>query len=224
MTEATAKGVDALIARLRDDGVAAGRAEAARLIAEAKAEAAEIRETARAEAERHRAQVRDEADTYRAAGEQALDTAMRDAVLRMKAGVESQLRDHVQRLVSACLADEDLLKRMILEVAGVMRAEAQSGDTVEVILPPAVLGPEQIREQAGDIRSGELTQYVLGLTGEMLRGGVTLHAGDEGQSGIRLRVQDGAVEIDLTDTAIAALLLEHMQPRFRAVLEGVIRS
>lgn len=31
------------------------------------------------------------------------------------------------------------------------------------------------------------------------------------------------VEVDLTDQAIAKLLLRHLQPRFRALLEGVIR-
>ena len=224
MTGATSKGVDELIARLRDDGVSAGRAEAERLVQEAEAQAAKIVAGARAEAEALRAEARREADTYRAAGEQVLETAMRDGILRMKAGMEGQLREQMQRLVGAHVADADLLKRMILEVAGRMRDAAQQGDAAELILPPAVLGPDEIREQAGDIRSGELTQYVLGLTGEMLRDGLTLHAGGEGQQGIRVRVQEGEVEIDLTAEAIAALLLEHMQPRFRAVLEGVIRS
>ena len=29
--------------------------------------------------------------------------------------------------------------------------------------------------------------------------------------------------IHLTDEAIAALLLEHLQPRFRAILEGIVK-
>lgn len=179
---------------------------------------------ARAEADDYLTAAKRESDAYVAAGQQALDTAMRDAELRMKAGLEGQLRDHVQRLVSSAMADEALLKQMILEVAGSARPAAQGGNSVDVILPAKVVGPEQIREQAGDIQSGRLTDYVLGLTGEMLREGVTLYAGSDGQVGIRVQVDDGAVEIELTDDAVAAVLLEHIQPRFRAVLEGVIRS
>ena len=33
----------------------------------------------------------------------------------------------------------------------------------------------------------------------------------------------GNIKIDLTDEAIAALLLQHLQPRFRAVLEGIVK-
>ncbi|MEM8732485.1 MAG: hypothetical protein AAGF79_21460 [Pseudomonadota bacterium] len=223
MNQTTTQGVDALIARLKDDGVSAGRAEAERLVSEARAEAAQILAKARTEADGALDQARKSSDAYRAAGEQALTTAMRDAVLRMKSGLEGQLKEQMQRLVSGHLSDEALLKQMILEVAGQVRPATQAGGA-EVILPPAVLGPDEIREQAGDISAGQLTRYVLGLTGDMLREGVTLYAGEEDQTGIKVRVQDGEVEIDLTSEAIAALLLEHMQPRFRAVLEGVIRS
>ncbi|MFC3616771.1 hypothetical protein ACFORG_23765 [Lutimaribacter marinistellae] len=226
MTEqgATSRGVDELIARLRNDGVAAGRADAEKLKSDAQNEAARIVAKAREEAERLKSDARRDADNYRAAGEQALETAMRDAVLSMKAGLEGRLREDVERLVSQHLADEKLLKKMILEVAGTVSEQTKASKTVAVVLPPSVIGPDQIRERAGDIQSGKLTQYVLGLTGEMLRSGVTLHAGDDRQAGIKLKVEDGEVEIDLTDEAIADLLLEHMQPRFRAVLEGVIRS
>jgi len=34
---------------------------------------------------------------------------------------------------------------------------------------------------------------------------------------------DKDISLDLTDEAIAALLLEHLQPRFRAILEGIVK-
>ena len=45
---------------------------------------------------------------------------------------------------------------------------------------------------------------------------------DAGGRGIRVRLLDDDLEIDLTDEAIAELLLEHLQPRFRAVLTGMV--
>ncbi|MBC6408725.1 MAG: hypothetical protein GDA40_11830 [Rhodobacteraceae bacterium] len=113
---------------------------------------------------------------------------------------------------------------MILQIAGTAQVRTEANPDVAIILPAKVVGPDQIRDQAGDLQSGQLTGFVLDLTGELLREGVTLHAGDERQQGIHVRVDNGAMEIDLTEPAIAALLLEHIQPRFRAVLEGMIQS
>jgi len=73
------------------------------------------------------------------------------------------------------------------------------------------------------LRRGKLTHFVLGLSDEILRKGVTFSASDEHESGIRIHMVDKDVSLDLTDEAIAALLLEHLQPRFRAILEGIVK-
>jgi V/A-type H+-transporting ATPase subunit E len=55
----------------------------------------------------------------------------------------------------------------------------------------------------------------------LLREGITLDTHDG--KGIRIRTSGEDTEIDLSDRALAELLLRHLQPRFRAILEGVIR-
>lgn len=220
--EATSKGVDTLIAKLRDEGVAAGKSEAERLKAEAKSEAAQTVSRAKVEAEQHLAQARKDGDNYCRAGEEALNTAMRDAVLTMKSGLMAQLHADVKRMVSKATADPELLKQMVLELVG--RAGETTGiEPVEVILPAEIVGSEAIKDNPEDIQSGQLTQFVLGLTQKMLKDGVTLHAADDLQSGIRARVTGKDIELDLSDEAIASLLMQHLQPRFRAVMEGVIK-
>lgn len=221
--EETARGVEALIAQLRDDGVAAGQAEADRLIAAAQAEADRLRAEALADASQAQAEAMAQTDRYRKAGEEALNTAMRDAVLTMKATLMAQFEIDVQRMVSRTLADPEMVKAMVLELVGRARASVGEVEAAEVILPADVVGPEAIRAQADDIQSGKLTQFVLGLSQEMLETGVTLYAADHSHGGIKARFQQGEVTLDLSDQAIAALLLQHLQPRFRAVLEGVIR-
>jgi V/A-type H+-transporting ATPase subunit E len=52
---------------------------------------------------------------------------------------------------------------------------------------------------------------------------VALEVTPETRPGIRIRLVDRDVEIDLTDASVAALLLQHLQPRFRAFLEGMVR-
>ncbi|MCG7519771.1 hypothetical protein [Ruegeria sp. Ofav3-42] len=216
-------GVDALIDKLRNDGVAAGQADAEKLRAEAKAEAAKILADAKREADDYQKKARTESDNYRSAGEEALNTAMRDAVLTMKGGLTDRFREDVERLVTKEMADPDLLKQMILEVVGREADGVNLDGKVQVILPAKVATQEDIKQNADDIQSGKLTKYVLGLTAKMLREQVELHASDDTQSGIRVRAEDQGVVLDLTDKAVASLLMEHLQPRFRAVLEGVIR-
>ncbi len=216
-------GVDALIDKLRNDGVAVGQADAEKLRAEAKAEATKILADAKREADEYQKKARSDSDSYRAAGEEALNTAMRDAVLTMKAGLTDRFRQDVERLVTKDMADPNLLKQMILEVVGRAAAEANLDGSVQVILPAKVATQEEIKQNADDIQSGKLTKYVLGLTADMLREQVELHAADDAQDGIRVRAEDQGVMLDLTDKAVASLLMEHLQPRFRAVLEGVIR-
>lgn len=216
-------GVDALIDKLRNDGVAAGQAEAEKLRAEAKADASRILADAKREAEAFQKKARTDTDNYRAAGEEALNTAMRDAVLTMKAGLTDRFKQDVERLVTKEMADPDLLRQMILEVVGRAAEGASLDGKVQVILPAKVATQEDIKQNADDIQSGKLTKYVLGLTAKMLRENVELHSSDDIQDGIRVRAEDQGVVLDLTDKAVASLLMEHLQPRFRAVLEGVIR-
>ncbi|NOD93549.1 hypothetical protein GS636_12210 [Ruegeria sp. HKCCD4884] len=222
-TGAISYGVDALIDKLRNDGVAAGQAEAEKLREDAKAEAARILSDAKHEADEYKKKARTESDNYRAAGEEALNTAMRDAVLTMKAGLTDRFKEDVERLVTKEMSDPELLRQMILEVVGRASEGVNLHGKVQVILPAKVATQEDIKQNADDIQSGKLTKYVLGLTAKMLRENVELHTTDDNQEGIRVRAEDQGVVLDLTDKAVASLLMEHLQPRFRAVLEGVIR-
>lgn len=225
MAESTpiSHGVDALIKQLRSDGVEAGKAEADKLRAAAQAEADSILSKAKKDADDYLNKARTEADNYRAAGEEALDTAMRDAVLKMKAGLTDRFREDVGRLVTKEMADPELLKQIILQVVGNAAEVAKLTGDIEVILPAKVATQEDIKQNADDIQSGKLTKYVLGLAANMLRENVELHVADDDQEGIRVRSEGQDVVLDLTDKSVASLLMEHLQPRFRAVLEGVIR-
>lgn len=219
----TARNVDALIEKLRSDGVAAGRAEAERLTAEAERRAAEILAAARAEADAARDEAKREAERFRAAGEEALKIAMRDAVMMMKSDLMAQLEADFQRMVSSLVADPEMLKRMILELVGAARDATGAGEDTAVILPARLVSGDPASEGPEEIQSGPLTEFALGLAQDMLKRGVTFYADETLGVGLRARVDGKDLTIDLSDEAIAALLMRHLQPRFRAILEGVIR-
>ncbi len=221
----TSRGVDTLIAKLRDEGVAAGKQEADRIVADARAEAMKILDKAQSEARAHIAATHKEADSYRSAGKEAVKTAMRDTILEMKSQLLRRFSADVQRLASETVRDEAVLKAMVLELVGRVRSDAKldSEERVELILPEKAAGLDEFRKNPAELQKGQATKYVLELTDEMLREGLTFSGSGDVEAGIRIRLEDSKINIDVTDKAIASLLLQHLQPRFRAVLEGIVK-
>ena len=215
-------GVQALIDRLREQGVEAGRSEGDRLVAEARDRAGQILAEARSEAEAIRDRARDDVDAERRAADEALKLAARDTVLALKQDMAARFAEEVKRLVALEMQDHTFLQRLILEVAGRAGESLPVGAPLEVILPREAVGVEELRAKPEAARDGTLTHLVLGLSRDMLRIGVELAVGDH-RAGIRLRLTDRDMQLDLTDEAVAALLLHHLLPRFRALLDGIVR-
>ncbi len=218
-------GVEALIERLRDAGVASGREEGERLIEEARHESEQILADARREAEVILLQARAEADMVRNAGEEALRTAMRDTVLKMKGHLSTRFSEEVRRLVSAEMAQEAFLERLILEVAGRVRRDVDLDNTAqfEILLPEDVVGMDELRAHPEKLREGSLSHFVLSVANELLRDGVVLRTSDKLEGGIRILLHDGEIQVDLSPGKVAEVLLEHLHPRFRAILEGAVK-
>lgn len=220
----TAAGVEALLERLQAEGVQAGEAAAERLIRTAETKAREIRDQAEKDAAGMVEAARKEAANLERGGKEALRVAMRDAVLDLKQTLADRFKGEVTRLVSQQMRDEDLVRRMVLEVAGRTAREAGVAESrsVEVLLPADVVGLEDLRRDPTELTRGELGAFVLGSVRELLRDGVILGRLDGGSVGIHVRLEDQDIVLDLSDKAVAAVILAHLQPRFRALLEGVI--
>ncbi|MCO6439541.1 MAG: hypothetical protein J5I81_00340 [Nitrococcus mobilis] len=225
-TEATpSSGVEALIDRLVQDGVEEGRARAQEIVQSAERRADWLLKQAREEAERIRARAREDAERLRRSTEEALHVAARDTVLELNNTLVRGFTEQLRRLIASELDVEAFLRQLILEVAG--RAREQGGldkeERVEVVLPTDVVGLEDLRRDPEELRAGTLTYFAAALGRERLREGVAFSAGEPGMRGIRIRLAEQDVEIDLTEEAVMELLLQHLQPRFRALLEGVVR-
>jgi V/A-type H+-transporting ATPase subunit E len=220
-----AAGVEALIGRLRDEGVQVGQTEAKRIVSEARHEALRLVREAEAQAKAIRETAQREVDALRRSGEEALQLAMRDTVLRLKAELSDRFSDEVKRLISAKMEQESFLEQLILEVAARARSQAGigKGQAVEVQLPPALVNPLELRRNPLELREGSLTHFVLSLAGNILAEGVSFGVAGADGRGLRLSLKGQDVEIELTDESVAATLLAHLQPRFRAILEGMVK-
>jgi V/A-type H+-transporting ATPase subunit E len=218
-------GVESLIERLRDEGVATGRAAAQEIEAEARRHAMQIVQEAKEHAAQLVSAARKESHALQKGGEEALRIAMRDTVLHLKAQLMEQFNTEVRRLIAVAMDQEEFLKQLILEVAGRAReqADVDAGQPVKLLLPRALVGLEELRRNPLELSEGSLSHFVLSVAGNVLAEGVTFGVADDDARGIRLHLEGKNVEIELTDEAVNALLLQHLQPRFRAILEGTVK-
>jgi len=224
--QATEAGIEALIARLRREGVEEGEAEAARVVADAQRRAREILERAEADAAAEREATRREADQVRRGGEEALRIAMRDAVLELTEALSERFAERMRERVAHLGRDEETLKALVLAVAARAREEAGMDRAAEVTvtLPRAVVGLDDLRRRPEELREGTLSHFVAAEAAEMLREGARFDRSGDDAGGIRVTLTDEGLVVDLSDAAVAAVILRHLQPRFRALLEGVVSA
>jgi len=212
-------GVEELIGRLRDTGIAKGRTEAEAMVSAARHQAAEIVAAAHREAEEILVQAKTEGAKVKAATEDALRLASRDTILAMEGGLIERFQTMVQWLVKGSLDDPEFLKRLILQVAG--KAVPREGP-VEVLLPEALVSLEDLMKNPEKAEPGSLMGFVQSAGGGLLREGVTFGSSAEVEGGVRVKLVGEDAHVELTEGAIGQLLLEHMLPRFRALLRGAV--
>lgn len=216
-------GIEALIEKLRQEGVDKGRTEADQILRDAEKEAELLLRQAKEEANAMVSKAKREVAQKQQAGEDALKMSARDLLLDVKESLARSFTDQVERLIEQQMDNEEFVRRMVLELVGRTSKDAglDQAEKLDVLLPESVIGLDELRKNADEYKTGRLSQFVQSLSVDLLREGVNFktHSG----SGIRVRLVGKEVEVDLTDTAVAKLLLRHLQPRFRALLEGVIR-
>ncbi len=218
-----ASGVEALIDRLRNEGVVSGRTQAEQIVKEAQEQADSIVKQARKQADQIVSQAREEVEKLERAGKESLEVAFRDTNLALKTQLTQRFTGEVRRLIGAETKKPELLQKLILEVAGSVKEEVAEAGQVEVLLPRKVAGLEELSRDPQELEQGVLTQFVRLISQDQLREGVIFGVAKDNRSGLRLRLVDQEVVLDLSDSAIADAILEHLQPRFRSLLEGVVR-
>jgi V/A-type H+-transporting ATPase subunit E len=211
-----ASGVQELIARIRDDGVDAGRKKADEIIAEARREAARLLAEAQSEADKTQRRASEEIESYRHAALEALKLAARDTRLQLEAGLIAAFESHVKRLVESVTYEGSYLRGLIMVLAGQVAEQYPRDQKLEILVSDLLLGRDEENEQLDQI----MREAVLGISDGMLRDGVEIIPSSEVSGGVRVRVVGENLEFDLGDGAISKLLLKHLLPRYRSILEG----
>ncbi len=217
-------GVQELIDRLRSEGVESGRSEAERLIEEANAEKRRILEEAEQEAQRRKDAAQREVDRMKQAAQDSLHQAARDTVLDLRQQMLEHFRADVRNLVSTEMREQEVIKQLILQAAARAGAEiaAYDPDQLEIVLPRDLPGVAELTDDPDRLEQDQLVRLVNAITGDRLRAGLTFRVADDRQQGIRVVASDQDIEFDLSEQAMADLILSHLQPRFRALLDGLV--
>ncbi|MGD0958642.1 MAG: hypothetical protein ABSB19_02410 [Methylomonas sp.] len=221
----TSSGVDELIARLKAQGIEAGQEKAESIVLDAMKRSEWIINEATREAEALIEKAKVETEAIKIAGEDALKLAARDAFLKLRELVSGSFKRELKRAVSKKMVEKNFLENLILALAGEVRDNAGLDQAKHVViqLPKHAVGAHDLRGNSEELQDGALSHYVIELATNMLRSGVDLESSGDLKSGLLLKLKDDDVVIDFSDEAVAALLLEHLQPRFHALMEGITK-
>lgn len=220
------QGVEALIERLKQDGVQAGKLTADNTIKQAQEQANKILKNARDEAQAYIDTAHKKIQQEKRAAEDALQLAARNMRLELRERLIERFKEEVSRLVHKELTNEATIRQLILILALDNAEQLQQirNKEIQIELPATVLDFEQIRKNPKLLEKDPLKQLVQGVTSQMLREGMTVKINsNKPEVGIKVRILDEGIEMDLTEEAISELLLKHLQPRFRALLEGLLQ-
>jgi V/A-type H+-transporting ATPase subunit E len=209
----TESSVQMLIDRIRDQGVQSANREAARILQDAEAKASQLLADAQKQVEQLRAKATADIEAEQAAAQEALKLSARDTVMRLKNLVSTAFENFVHRLVTTATQDRELMKNLILVLAGHSADEFIKDKQIQILLSDALLTGKS------DPKLRELgKQTILSLSSDMLREGVELIPSISVEGGAKVRLVGEQLEIDLSDKAISKMLAAQLLPRFHALL------
>lgn len=206
----TSAGVQQLIDRLHQEGVEKGQGEAQALLVSARQEASEILDKAKQEAQEIVVAAKQEAEHIRESGHEAVRLAGRDAILSLTEELAADFDRKLRGLVGQTLKDTEFLKQLILDIGRASLPEDSHGPLRVLLLKDA---------DSGQADEDALQNLVRALTGEALRSGLTYEVAASDTPGVRIQDVEGNLEIDLTSETLTHLLLKHLSPRFRRIVE-----
>jgi V/A-type H+-transporting ATPase subunit E len=209
------KGVQALIDRLKHQGIEAGQQQSQTLIQEAQAKARKIVAEAQAEAQRLRVEAREAAEREKTAGQEALRLAARDVLISLKNQIAGLFSEVLGRQVSAQFDQEAFLQKLLIAVCQRETEGISADQALKVLL-------SESRSNGHPNSESPVANWILALCQEGLRDGIEFAASDDRFKGFKVRVEDEQIAIDLSDQVVAQMLEQYLLPRFRSVLEGYV--
>lgn len=188
------ENLEALLNKIRSEGVEAAKAEAAEIVAKAKAEAEGIVAKAKAEAAAAEAKAKAEAERAAQGAEATIRQAARDVLLKLGQDVTALLERTLGGAVDEALKPGPLVERLATEAV----AAYLKGGAAEVVAAPELAAALKARLAA--------------------QGEVTVVTDPQMGTGFRVRLSGGRVEHDFTGDSVTAALAALLRPQLAELL------
>ncbi len=194
MAELTS-GINQLIERIKNEGVAKGEAESARILREAKVEAQRILDEARSEATSLITKAEAERDALKKRADSELRLAIRDFIADFAERIRKQIiepaaTEKVRETIASPAFLGETLKQIVTDYV------AAGGTAIEAVVS------DELREQLG--------AYFADACGERL-----MLSAEQGLAGFRLRREHEGFTWDFTLEAVVAELQRLVDPTLR---------
>ena len=191
-----AEELQQLLEKIQRDGVDKANAEAAAIIAKAKTEADALVKKAQEDAAAAEAKGKADAEAYAARARETISQAARDTVLKVKEDVTKLLTQLLAQDVTAALANE------AVPLAAAAVKELVTGSAAAEV---AV--------------SKKLVDAIRAQLAAQAQGGVKVVSDETTGAGFTVKLENGRVEHDFTDAAIAEALAQHLRPDLAELLK-----
>lgn len=189
------ENLDALLNKIRSEGVEAAQAKAAEILAAAKAEAEGLVAKARAEAVATEAKAKAEAERAAQGAEATIRQAARDVLLKLEQDITALLERTLGGAVDEALKPGPLVERLVSEaVASYLKEGA-----VEVALPEALVPALKAHLAA--------------------QGEVTVVTDPQMGTGFKVRLAGGRVEHDFSGDSVTSALAAFLRPQLAELLK-----
>ncbi|MBL7478433.1 hypothetical protein [Legionella bononiensis] len=221
------QGIETLIDKLKQNGVNAGKEEAEKIINAAQEKANKMLNDAQLKVKALMEEEHQYILKEKKAAEDALLLAARNMRIELRQKLIDRFSLEVKRLVHKELDNENTLRELIilLGINTVEQLNAFKAKNIEIQLPEKALDFDEIRKNPDLMDGDSLKTLVQCITNKMLQEGmqVRINSSNTHMTGLKIHLIDEDIVLDLSEEAVSQLLIKHMQPRFRALLEGLLQ-
>ncbi len=188
------ENLDALLDKIRSEGVDTAKREAAEIVAKAKDEAAKIVTKAKDEAAAETARAKADAERFAAGAEATIRQAARDVLLKLGQDVSALLKRTLGGAVDETLAKDDVVGKLAEEAVA---AYLKTGEATVVCAPGLA---EALKARLAK------------------RGTVTVVTDAQMGTGFKVRLDGGRVEHDFSGEAVREALAALLRPQLAKLL------
>ena len=189
------ENLDALLVKIRTEGVDKARAEADAIVAQARKDAEKIVATARSEAEQCKAQAQADADRFQQGAEATLRQAARDVRMKLEQDITSLLERTLGGEVDATLEAGAIVGKLVEEA---VETYLRDGAVTVAAAPKLAEALKARLAQKGEVMV--VTDAQMG-------------------TGFRVLLKGGRVEHDFTGEAVTQALTALLRPQLAKLLK-----